>query len=190
VSAVFDTFGDSGDAYGSRRSRIFTKIAHLFPAAAVIVFALIMTNDAGSGFLPNWVSWITIPAYAVVFITAMAHRNLVRICVRCMQDVPADASQQAARKRPLLWIDHHYLTMFLLAIGLQFAASNALVAWSMPRGPSPLFLPADLIFFAQIAAIWTHHRLRPWCPYCRPWDDGHGPRERVPNPDPAGVKTS
>jgi hypothetical protein len=28
-----------------------------------------------------------------------------------------------------------------------------------------------------------HRRLRPWCPWCRPWDEGGDP-ELSPEPDP------
>jgi len=34
-----------------------------------------------------------------------------------------------------------------------------------------------------------HHRLQPWCLYCKGWDEG-GDHEHTPTPDPTGVKTA
>jgi hypothetical protein len=49
-------------------------------------------------------------------------------------------------------------------------------------------IPGDLWMFAVIYTEWLHHRLRPWCPYCRPWDEG-GDQELAPDPTLFGTKT-
>lgn len=190
MSGVIDAFGDAGDVAGPRSSRILSRTAHLFPAVAATAFTGVIVDDITGGLLPGWISVLSLAVYIAVFLIAMVHNVLARLCLRCMQDVPADAPAQAARKRWLLWADHHYLRIYLLVLALGFA-SRWIGAWiGLPEGPSPLYLPGDLILLAQVAGIWTHHRLRPWCPFCRRWDDGQGPRELTPTPDPAGVKTA
>jgi len=185
MSNIIDDFGDPDR---SRTSRALNRIAHLLPRAATVVFGALIANDlAGGEVMPTWLAMPLVFAYIVILYTALFHNSLARICLRCMQDGPADAPVRAQRRRFLLWIFHHSLRT-ALAWAVLFGAGVAARAVLHQPGLVQLDVPALLVAFASVWSGWTHHRLRPWCPFCRRWDDGQGPRERVPDPDPAGVK--
>lgn len=187
MSGVIDSFGDPDR---SRPSRLFTRTAHLLPPVVAATAAAMLIDDVGGGVLPDWLSWTVTAGYVAVYIAASAHRSFARICIQCMQEVPANAGEQADRRRWLLWIEHHPGKVVLLWLGLFGASLAARALLGIPKGPSLLNLPFEAVLLGSVMATWTHHRLRPWCRYCRRWDDGSGPHERVPNPDPAGVKSS
>lgn len=185
TGGVMDSFG--GNFGGDRSARVTSVVAHLFPPVAVAVLIVITVNDALGGPLPNWVAWAGAGVYAAVIVSALFHERGENLCVRCMRDVPADAPARAARRRWLLWAAHHASHIAVLYSGLAIAAWLITDATGWGAWPSPLYVPTDLAVSVLVISTWTHHRLRPWCPYCRPWDDG-GPREPSPTPDPHGVK--
>lgn len=186
MSDVIDSFGDPDQ---SRTSRTITTAAHLMPPVAFVVFTIAAVDDVSGGFLPDWMSWTVVAVWVGIYWVSAFHRTFARICVRCMQEVPADAGQQAERKRWLLWVDHHpgrMMLAFWAVIGAELLTRHV---FAIPNGPSWLNLPSLLVLAPGVVAAWTHHRLRPWCPYCKPWDDG-GQHESVPAPDPSGAKSS
>ncbi len=180
---------DFGDPDRSPASRVFTRTAHLLPWAAVLTYAVRVVVDVIPGRLPTWLILASGFVIVPIYFAAVIHHGLARICVRCMRDVPADASRQAARKRLLLRAAHLNALQYLAIWGSSWAIGT-LATGIGGIGWSWVFLGADSVFLGAIWAEWTHHRLRPWCRYCRRWDDGQGPHELVPDPDPAGMKTA
>jgi hypothetical protein len=124
-------------------------------------------------------------AATVILMIGMFHNDFTRLCVRCMQEVPADAPVRAQRQSWLLWLQH-----FLNRLPLQLGFLAVMVAMSMAckhfGWPRVATLPVDLVWFAWMYGTWLHHRLQPWCPYCRDWGDG-GIHE--PSPDPVQKAT-
>lgn len=187
---LIDDFG--GDGADTPRSRFLTKAAHTFPLAVGVVFGTNFAIDIwGSiGTIPIWVSLISVAFTAVCFFLLLIfnlHGVLGRLCIRCMQGVPADASFQAERRKWLLYLNHHYTKFMLLGFLLIGIASWVVQPLLMhTTGPSAIMIPGDSIMLMLVTSIWVHHRYRPWCPYCKRWDNG-GEREVVPTPDPTGA---
>ena len=120
---------------------------------------------------------------------ALFHRHKDHLCARCMEEVPVDAPGLAqCRRRPLRFF-HFAATLLGILTMVVFIGSPAIfdviADGTVPRA---YFIPGDIWTFALIYAAWQHHRLRPWCPYCRPWDEG-GDEEPVADPISFGTKT-
>lgn len=122
-----------------------------------------------------------IAAFIAIFI-AVEHNRREGLCVRCMQQVPADAGPRAQRQQSVLRVRHVTMerpwimsTVYLVLLGLALGATFDVIdrRWS---GAAISFWAAFYFY-----AIWVHHRLRPWCPYCRDWGEG-GDHEAVPDP--------
>jgi len=170
----------SGD---SPRARFFTWTAHLLVPVTAVAFVVRVIGDFAPGGL-GWLDSAAGVAFNVVYFVAMCHYLWGGLCVRCMREVPADAAEQAALRRPLLWVWHRLITAGFVWIGLGGAAIAADVLWDAAW----VRLGPDLAMLVVASAVWSHHRLRPWCPYCRDWDQD-GAHEPSPVP-PAGVKQS
>lgn len=101
---------------------------------------------------------------------------------------PADAPTQAERRRFPLWFVHFNSTLRGMTITVLLVVGARLPhAISGDPGLRLLQVPGDLWMFAIIYSEWLHHRLRPWCPSCRPCDDG-GDQEHAPDPALFGTK--
>lgn len=184
------TLDEFGDPDRSTRAGWLARTAHALPyvlVAYLVLCILIWTEmvDGTSGWL-----WVAIVPYLGVILISAAHRQLARLCLTCMQQVPADAPVRVRRYLSLLWLSHRAAGWwpFLLIIawlGLTSAAYYV-TGWE-PGSASWLGAPVDLFVVTTLWAEWKHHRYRPWCPYCRRWDDGGGMRE--PSPDPVGDGT-
>jgi hypothetical protein len=179
MTSIADAFR-SDDA---PRGRFFAWTAHLLLPVAAIVFSLRVVSVVAPGLL-GWVDSAAGVASTFVYLVAVCHYLFGGLCVRCMRDVPADASRQAARWRRLLWTWHHLLALGIAWLVLAVAAFGA-GAWF---DAAWAHLGPDVMMLVAVGAVWTHHRLRPWCPCCRDWDE-EGPVEPSPRP-PAGVKQS
>ncbi|UGT55932.1 hypothetical protein [Nocardia asteroides] len=161
----------------SRFSRLLNTIAHLMLyGLAAIAAARIATYFGYTGTVVE----LTILLGNLVLLIGLMHNDFRRLCVQCMREVPADAGRRAEQRQWLLWMRHAVTTTpRMLAVLLMLAAPVYLVhVTGLPRVVS---LPVDALWAAFMYAVWLHHKLRPWCPYCRDWDqDG----EREPSPDP------
>lgn len=116
---------------------------------------------------------------SVLICTYFMHNSLTRICVQCMIDVPADAPRRAQKRQRMLWLRHFAGTRR----GLTMAAALFLIELAGPATPIGSLGGIPVTVWAAVLWVtdWVHHRLRPWCRYCRNWGDG-GMRE--PSPDP------
>lgn len=90
-----------------------------------------------------------------------------------MWDVPADAPTEAERRLPLLRLAHFGKTVAGTAVFAVVVVGPALLTALFDGAGTArlLYIPGDLWITAVIYSEWMHHRLRPWCPFCRPWDD-------------------
>jgi len=170
----------SGD---SPRARFLTWTAHLLVPVTAVTFVLSVISDIAPDWMP-WLGALASTAGNAVFGVAILHYLFAGLCVRCMQEVPEDAARQAVRRRWLLWVWHRLPAFAVAYMVLMVAAFVA----KMTLGMFWLFLLPDTLVLALAGAVWAHHRLRPWCPYCRDWDQD-GAHEPSPVP-PAGVKQS
>lgn len=177
-----------------REYTILKRIGHYFlpvyPPVLIVtaVVAVILPND-----YEGWGAWVNTSATLVV--VALAVANLLahhgKLCEWCAEATPLDPSGTAERKRR--WLSHHhweYDTKHrapLITLG-GFALAT-LVMWLTEGAWGDL---AFFVFFATPTAISLtatkhHHRLQPWCPYCR---RGRGDDEEViksPDPSPASA---
>lgn len=162
--------------------RPITALTHALPWVLVVAIPLRVVSWFGL------LSWLDLAA-AVVLLVCMAatiqHQRAAQLCLRCIEEVPIDAPVRAERRRALLWFTH------FMASGVGIAAYLAVfgvAAAGVPLGVSVAKVPLDLMMFATLYCTWVHHRLRPWCPYCRDWD-GDGEPEPSPDPSESGTRT-
>lgn len=168
-------------------SGAMTALTHALPW--VLAVGLVMRVASWFG----WLTWLDL-GVGVVLLTCSAatllHRGSANLCVRCMEEVPADAPDRAHRRRSLLWFAH--LVTSPIGIGALVIPVVALsvlgTAFGGPTIERLARLPLDVTLFATMYAAWMHHRLRPWCPYCRDWDQD-GDLEPSPDPSEFGIRT-
>ena len=174
-------FGDE-----SRMSRTQSAMAH----ALMYVLAVAIPIRIASWFgLLTSVNIFASIALLVCWGMALFHRHKDHLCVRCMNEVPLDAPELAQRSRRSLRF-FHFATTLLGTLTMVVSISTPAIFDVMTDGTLPrgYFVPGDAWTFLLIYAAWQHHRLRPWCPYCRPWDEG-GDEEPAPDPTLLGTKT-
>jgi hypothetical protein len=175
-------FGDE-----SRASQIQSAMAH---SLIYVLAAAVLVRAA------SWFGVLTVvnAFVAAVLLTCWLvsgfHRRKDHLCFRCMSEVPADAPTRAERRRRWLRFAHFTGSLGGLSITIMIVGGPAAVGIAMYGAtPTRYFIPGDLWMFAVIYTEWLHHRLRPWCPYCRPWDEG-GNEEPALDPTLFGSKTS
>jgi hypothetical protein len=185
MTAFDDHFDGTSDRW---TAKVLTRLAHsviwLLPVAlaAQISHYIVPQHD--------WLRMVANALWlfmALTYITAHFHQLAPRLCVKCMQEVPKNASTQAAGfRRYFLRLSHfskkESITGLCIVMALAFAPGlgNKLVT----AVTSPTL---DVMVAALVYGMWLHHRLRPWCPYCRDWGNG-GEAELVPDPDPSESK--
>ncbi|TCJ89787.1 hypothetical protein [Nocardia alba] len=161
----------------SRFSRLLTTIAHLMLyALAAVMAARVATYFDYTGTIVE----LTLLIGNIVLIIGLIHNDFQRLCVQCMREVPADAGPRAQRQQRLLWLRHWASTPPRILIVLAIISVPVFLVHSVGL-PRVVSLPADALWAAFMYSIWLHHRLRPWCPYCRDWDQDGAPE---PSPDP------
>ena len=183
-----DVFGDPDDG---QLSRAATRTAHLLPVALLAVFPACLVADLVPGAVPGWLSATVAVIAATVLLVTICHQDLARLCLRCMSEIATDPGREVARWRPLLRWSHRGPIASLLPVVLSLlAALAASVLDSAGVGTTPrwLWVPMDFAWAGWAWSVWVHHRLRPWCPYCRRWDGG-GAREPSPDPVRDGVRS-
>lgn len=181
---VYDAFRDPDRSF---LTRLLTWTAHVLVPVAVVTQTVRIVGHIAPTAVPVPVAVVADLVFAVVYAVTIGHQLFAPICLRCMREVPENAAKKAQQRKAFLWANHRpWLLMGALIVSgyapdvLAWSTHAATVSW--------LYLPHDAVFMVIVAGFWMHHRLRPWCPYCRGWDD-EGPKERVPNPDPSGIKT-
>lgn len=166
-------------------SRAMTTLTHALPGILAVGLA---TRVA------SWFGWLTSLDLAIAVailgcqFATMAHLRSSHLCMRCMDEVPADAPVQAERRKRVLWFSHQIATgigifgLLVPAVAVAFIGGHV----GGPEIHRLARIPLDILLFTSLYSTWLHHRLRPWCPYCRGWDDGGDPE---PSPDPWEFKT-
>jgi hypothetical protein len=188
MSTLDDAFGDPDR---SALSRALTRSAHLLPWVLAVLMPARVVIAVTPAFSTSWWPLPVVVSGYLLLPLALFHQGLSRLCVRCMSEVPTDPGRQVQRWRLLLWWSHRPLLVVAMAPAAA-AAVVTLTAWlttgHITGHPAWVWLPVDAAFFLHAWSVWVHHRLRPWCPYCRRWDDG-GAREPSPDPVRDGVKS-
>lgn len=167
-------FGDESGA-----SRMQSAMAH----SLIYVLAAAMLVRAASWFgLLTVVNALVAAVLLTCWLVSGFHRRKDHLCFQCMEEVPADAPTRAERRRRSLRFAHFTGSPRGLPVTIMIVGGPAVVGIAMYGAtPTRYFIPSDLWMFAAIYAEWLHHRLRPWCPHCRPWDEG-GDEEPAPGP--------
>jgi hypothetical protein len=192
---------DFGDPDRSKRAGWLARIAHLLPVVVIaeLVFsALSWFEVIRAEEWPWWARAATSMTFLLAIFAAIFHHQMARLCLRCMEAVPADAAvrAQSRRKHASLWMYHQCVRLRGLLPLLIISAYNLALAgvWALiQQKPADLtwtLAPVDLFAIGLVWSFWVHHRYRPWCPYCKPWDDGGGIREPSPDPTGSGTKVS
>ena len=189
MSAAFDDFGDPDR---SPRAGGLARIAHWTPVV-LIATAIVRIVHWFGDLVPIWLGVTVEVLMIVTMITVMVHQNLARICLRCMQEVKPDAPLRAQRKRGILklwhlgqswrWCSAWFGLIVLTSITRTWLKGSFGYDWHWVSAPM------DVIFLLWIYSMVFHHRVSPWCPYCRRWDDD-GDHEVTPTPDPTATKVA
>ncbi|QRY49068.1 hypothetical protein [Mycolicibacterium septicum] len=169
----------------SRRSQWLEAAAHWLPfllGAAVVARVAIWF-----GVLVN-VGYIVLVVFLVGSVVTMLHHHSGQLCIRCMNDVPADAPTRAQRQKAILRFSHFTMTVPAILVLLVLTFGAILIAHLIPEGSQWPYIPQSLWVLMLAYAELVHHRLRPWCPYCRDWDD-EGDHEPSPDPTTFGTKS-
>lgn len=194
-----DLVDDFGDPDRSSRAGWLARVAHWLPwvAPVYVVWSALQWVEVVQLELWPWYLRVfgSVP-FVIVFIGAILHQSFARLCVRCMEAVPADAPVRAQKKLRWLRFEHWCLrlrgAMPLAVIMLYSVFTVAVLAiFDVPLGGwTWIYAPLDLFTAAVCWSFWVHHQYRPWCPYCKPWDGGGGMREPSPDPTGSGTKVS
>lgn len=174
---------DFGDE--SRASRVQSALAH----ALIYVLAVAVPVRVASWFgLLTGVNTLVALVLLACWGTALFHRHKGRLCAQCMDDVPVGAPGLAQRRRRSLRLFHFSVTVLGTLVMVVLIGSPAVFDVASDGSvPRAYFISGDIWTFALIYTAWQHHRLRPWCPYCRRWDEG-GDEEPAPDPTLFGSK--
>lgn len=174
-----------GPSGSSKLSLVAHSLVYVLCAAALARVASWFGWLEGVNEVLTWMLVVTVGA-------SIWHRLRSGLCLRCLAEVPDDAPVRAERQRRLLRLAHFNggwkgvvaCTITLLILG-RVVVELLLNGDHLNLSTAP----ADILVFVLIYAEWLHHRLRPWCPYCRDWDDDGDPE---PSPDPTtfGTKTA
>jgi len=131
--------------------------------------------------------------WAVIVVASHFHQHDATLCVGCIEEVPANAPVCAQRRRKLLWFHHfRYERMVGLVVIPLLLVAPPLLCLVLHIQPSVITrmacIPAFVWGFVGAYAASQHRRLRPWCSYCRGWDED-GDHEPSPTPVEFGTKT-
>ncbi|MFE9785636.1 hypothetical protein ACFYO7_09670 [Nocardia salmonicida] len=162
----------------SRIGRFLNSAAHLMlPGIVAIAVGKSLSYFGVRHMLVD----LLIIAGSFVLFCGLVHNDATRLCVRCMSEVPADASHQAERQQRLLWLRHAPSSppRLVAFVALLVVPAVLIHVLELPR---VFALPVDAFWCVFMYKVWLHHRLRPWCPFCRDWDEDGGIHE--PSPDP------
>ncbi|WP_109529916.1 MULTISPECIES: hypothetical protein [Nocardia] len=174
MPAVNDAFNNDDSVLG----RFLTTAAHLMLYAIAVIAVARLPYYLG---IDHWAVGFGEFVATLLVLVGVMHNVHRRLCVRCMQEVPTDPSGRVQRQHRVLWFNHELATTrgILVYIGLVVGGGLSIRVFGLPRAAH---LPIDAAFVTSLYSMWLHHRLRPWCPYCRPWDDDDAIEE--PSPDP------
>lgn len=160
------------------------RVAHAMPwlIIAVVVERVLWYADR----VPNLVDLAVALVIVGAYFTMIYHFVTPRLCLSCLRNAPLDPQGEVNQWDILLRWRHlptgKNVRIMLAALALTY------VGIFIDGWVSVLFrIPFDALWLGQMYAFWMHHRLQPWCPYCRRWDEGGDP-ELVPDPDPAEGK--
>ena len=127
----------------------------------------------------------------VGMLAVFVHDRSTELCIRCLEEIPGDSPQRAQRRKLVLWF-HHFTgrrIVLLVEVALFFADPIVLIfALGLRDAGSLLMLIGVMWGVSCVGATWQHRQLRPWCSYCRGWDDG-GDCEPSPDPVTSGTKS-
>lgn len=185
-------FDDLGDPDRGARATFFTRVAHALPFIAVLLLAYCALRWFNVNL--GWAGLLFVPLLVASMLIVTFHTQMARLCLKCMQMAKPDDPVRVQRRRTRMWLrfDHlpsrYWWALWLTAVGFLYVM-RTINGW-VPDTQGWAYVPGDLFIVATYWARWKHHRYRPWCPYCKPWEDDGGPREPSPTPDPTGVKTA
>jgi hypothetical protein len=157
----------------------------LYFLAAAVVLGVADTADAYNSGVLDYATEAAMFAW-VAAVSCDVLRHQTRLCERCITESPVlNPAAAVKRWRWALWWEHHRIlralpSMLLLAL---IFGGTAITAGQHNGGRLPWQLTGYAVLLPVVGVIWfvteKHRRLRPWCPYCRRWDDG-GAHEAAP----------
>jgi hypothetical protein len=120
-------------------------------------------------------------------IALVFHLRKGALCLRCIRSSPLNPQRAVERNKVFLYVAHWPRKKWWI---VWSACLSGTIAADFFTGVvnDLLKTPMDVFFLVVMWGIWAHHRLAPWCPYCRGWDEG-GEEELVPDPDPSEKAT-
>jgi hypothetical protein len=179
----------ASEEHGPANWPLPTRIFHSYKAMTMVLAAAFSINYLS---YPLGLPWSLVALLGGSFLGAVIILSVVwhtqKLCERCMEKVPADAENQASRLRRGLWLAHQTLfapmpKLLMVAATIMVLSSIVNVAIDGWEFRWIAHIPVDLFVLTVVYMGWMHGRYRPWCPYCKGWDDD-GPKEVVPEPDP------
>ncbi|EUA70463.1 hypothetical protein I540_3308 [Mycobacteroides abscessus subsp. bolletii 1513] len=164
-------FAPPGDPSGSSKlSAMAHALVYVLGIAILLRVALWFGYLEGANEIMTWVLMI-------VFGASVWHQLRPGLCLRCMKEVPLDGPVRAETQRSLLKLAHFNGSWKSVTVTVALVIVGPIIVDLLlnDEHTSLSSVPSDLWIFALIYSNWLHHRLRPWCPYCRDWDDDGDP---------------
>lgn len=129
---------------------------------------------------------LVITVALLVMVGTQVRHDFQPVCIRCMREQPENGGQVAQRKLVHLWA-HHLPTLGPLGrILLIFVVLAGWIAGNMMIGTfvgTALMLVSGALISYDWYLVYTHRKLKPWCPWCKdPGDDPDPVPERDPDP--------
>jgi hypothetical protein len=169
-------------------SRAVAALAHsmIYILALDVAVGLTAAFHVLTGLVPMTTTLIVLCASAMMY-----HSHSSTPCVRCITEVPADAPVRAQRRKRVLWLFHFLGTRAGVASVVAILLAQLLLPAVVRSSDSTNLCQFSITLVTAILLYVkdVHRRLRPWCPYCRRWDDD-GDHECVPDPSTFGTKTA
>jgi hypothetical protein len=164
-------------------SRTMSLMAHAIPYLLMIALALRVAYFLKLSLIPSIFDTVATSVFMAGMVALYQHLRFGGLCLRCMRSTPLNPGREVSRNKAFLWQIHWPTRRFCAVFGacvviLLVGEHTHGVVYTLSK------IPMDIQFFSLTWATWIHHRLQPWCPYCRGWDEG-GEEELVPDPDPA-----
>lgn len=176
----------AADGLPSRKQAALLWVAHRQLWFTGLMVAIIVATIVNGDYLPFHLTHVGIFFWIFTGTVALFHREGPHgnNCIECLYRQPDDGGQRAEKRMHLLWFNHKPYLRFITSMGL-IAIYATISTWSLSL--SLAFYAAGFTLIDYTDHI--HHKLRPWCPWCK--HRGHGGNCACQTtPDPSMTKVN
>jgi hypothetical protein len=164
------------DGFGlPRTSSLLDRWGHWSPQLLMAAIASMIVRTPSTSATALLLS-AAVLAFVIVTCLLMRQHDR-RLCEACVAAIPLDPSAQAARYTWRLWLVHRGADPRIAVPFVVLVSSTNFL--TSPTGRVFWALALSSVIYL-IAAMATHRRLQPWCPWC----SGGGGADRLSSSDP------